>query len=97
MSSAATLCTACHANGYQCERPAGHDGEHDAGDYQWAGTTRWRETQNRVLRALMDAPKAMATREAAEATGLHIRTVRRHVRLLEAEGLAETRNGRWAA
>ena len=90
------LCQACHENGYQCERPAGHEAvEHRGGDFTWAGTTRWRETQNLVLRALMHLP--MSTREAATATGLHIRTVQRHVLLLDHEGRAWHEGRRWCA
>ena len=92
------LCTASHANGYQCERPAGHKAKaHRGGDYTWTGTTRWRETQNRVLVVLMDTPTPMRTREVAKATGLHIRTVQRHVQKLKAEGLAEASGRGWAA
>jgi hypothetical protein len=89
------LCTAAHENGYACERDPGHDGDHRGGDFTWQGTTRWRETQNVVLSLLMD--RIMSTREIADATGLHIRTVQRHVNLLASDALAERVGDKWAA
>lgn len=80
------FCTACHENGYCCEQPLDHDGDHRGGDFTWQGTTRWRETQNRVFTLLIDGYSK--TREIANKTGLHIRTVQRHLNLLADEDLA---------
>ena len=52
----------------------------------WEGTTRWRETQNRVLDAWEDSPAA-TTSDLAKCLNLNVWTVRRHLRSLRQEGL----------
>lgn len=92
------VCTAAHpASGYQCERPAGHDGEHQGGDYTWAGSCPRREAESRVHAAVLDHG-LVGVPELARRTGMPVQAVRRYLRGLRKQGLVKrygTGSGLW--
>ena len=88
-------CGACSPGGWSCELHPGHSGNHIGGDHYWQGTTRWRETQNRVFRAVIRADRAVRAADIIKITRLGRSTVYRHLRLLKEEGLLRNQAGRW--
>lgn len=60
----------------------------------WTGTTRWRETSNRVLAVVEGSP--VTTLQIVQATGLARRTVREHLHILKDEDMVKARpDGTW--
>lgn len=103
------LCPSCSADGWMCELLPGHTGEHFGGDRIWLGNCRRKQTENRVLSALLlkamweDWPDGgwVNIDDIARLAALHRDTVRRYLAELVNDELAVRRGKRgdweWAA
>jgi len=84
-----TLCTAAHAEGWQCE------GRHIGGDVRWEGTSLRREVDNRIVCILLQHEAGITARFIAAELDLSISHVRAHLVALEVEGMAMRDRNRW--